>query len=349
MTCCVIHPARHAREARPGNAGRARACLGGALGIASLQASATGTATAQESLGPWIFASVALLLVAGLAGWVGLELGRRQRRANTGAQRPAPRPTGDLNGAGGATPVRPATAPGPQPAARPASATSEDDAAAFSYALSHDLRAPLRVVEGFARILKEDYGRQLDRIGNDHLDRMLGASARMNAMIDAMLALAQLSNQPLANEAVDLSKLALEVVDELRRTHPERAIEVQIAPGLQTRGDRVLLRQMLENLLGNAWKYTSATSSPRISLRERPEAVGPGLKAYELSDNGAGFDMRSADRLFGLFQRLHAQSEFPGTGLGLASVLRIVRRHGGDIRAQAEPGRGARFLFTLPG
>jgi signal transduction histidine kinase len=178
---------------------------------------------------------------------------------------------------------------------------------------------------------------------------MLGASARMNAMIDAMLALAQLSNQPLAREAVDLSKLARLVIEDLQRSQPARQVRVTIAPGLHTHGDPVLLRQLMENLLGNAWKYTAKVAQAHISLNERVAEGGQGLRVYEIADNGAGFDMRSADRLFGLFQRLHASSEFPGTGLGLASVLRIVRRHGGQIRAEAEPGRGARFIFSLPG
>jgi signal transduction histidine kinase len=225
-------------------------------------------------------------------------------------------------------------------------AAKAENAAAFSYALSHDLRAPLRVVEGFARILKEDYGRQLDRIGNDHLDRLLGASARMNSMIEGMLGLAQLSETPLARQPVSLSQLAGQIVDELRRTEARRQVEVEIAPDLQVVGDPVLLRQMLENLLGNAWKYTARKERGRISLRSRQQ---DGQTVFEVADNGAGFDMRAATRLFGLFQRLHGQNDFPGTGLGLASVQRIVQRHGGRIWAEAEPGRGARFYFTLPG
>lgn len=218
------------------------------------------------------------------------------------------------------------------------------EAAAFSYTVSHDLRAPLRVVEGFARILKEDYGRQFDRIGNDHLDRVLAAAARMNTMIDAMLSMAQLSSQPLARQPVDLSQIAHFVVEELRRTSPQRAVEVTIEPGLRVVGDPRLLRQVLENLLSNAWKYTARCEAARIGLGSREQ---DGRRVFEVRDNGAGFDMRSADRLFGLFQRLHSQSEFPGTGVGLASVQRIVRRHGGDIWAESAPGQGANFSFTL--
>jgi signal transduction histidine kinase len=218
------------------------------------------------------------------------------------------------------------------------------ESAAFSYTVSHDLRAPLRVVEGFARILKEDYGRQFDRIGNDHLDRVLGAAARMNAMIDAMLSLASLSTQPLARQPVDLSQLAAYIVEDLRRNQPQRHVEVQIEPGLRAVGDPTLLRLMLENLLANAWKYTGGREQPRIDVRTLELEK---RRVYEVQDNGAGFDMRHADRLFGLFQRLHGSNEFPGTGVGLASVQRIVRRHGGDIWAESSPGQGARFRFTL--
>ena len=216
----------------------------------------------------------------------------------------------------------------------------------MTFTLSHDLRAPIRVVDGFARILKEDYGTVLDALANDHLDRVLGAAARMNAMIDALLALARLSQQPMARQPVDLSRLAQFVVEDLRRATPQREVRVEIEPGLVAEGDPTLLRLVLENLLGNAWKYTAHKAQAHVSLAA--ERVG-GRAGYVVRDDGAGFDMRAADRLFGLFQRLHAASEFPGTGVGLASVRRIVRRHGGEIWAEAEPGRGAAFHFTLGG
>lgn len=226
----------------------------------------------------------------------------------------------------------------------PAAAPTASEAESFSYMVSHDLRAPIRVVEGFTKILKEDYGRVLDRIGNDHLDRILGAAARMNTMIDALLALARLSTQPLARQPVNLSQLASYVVEDLRRHAPERRVEVAIAPNLQAMGDPTLLRVVLENLLGNAWKYTGARQLAKI---EFSEVALDGRRAFRVMDNGAGFDMRYADRLFGVFQRLHSASEFAGTGVGLASVRRIVQRHGGEIWAEAEPDRGARFFFTL--
>jgi signal transduction histidine kinase len=231
--------------------------------------------------------------------------------------------------------------------ARDVAAAAEESAAdheSFGYIVSHDLRAPIRVVEGFTRIVKEDYGSVLDAVGRDHLDRVLGAAARMNRMIDSLLALSRLSSQPIARVPVNLSQIAAFVVDDLRRQHPERDVVVEIEPALLASGDPTLLRMMLENLIGNAWKYSANAKPARIEfLRRNGEP-----SSFTVADNGAGFDMRFADRLFGAFQRLHSASEFPGTGVGLASVQRIVRRHGGEIWAESEPDRGARFHFTLP-
>ena len=215
----------------------------------------------------------------------------------------------------------------------------------FSYTVSHDLRAPIRVVEGFTRILKEDYGRGLDRIGNDHLDRVLSAAARMNSMIDALLALAQLSAKPLARQPVNLSQLAGFIVDDLKRQSPDRHVYVVVQPGMLAQGDPTLLRVALENLLGNAWKYSSKCARPEIHFER---GAYEGREVFTVRDNGAGFDMRFADRLFGVFQRLHSATDFQGTGVGLASVRRIVRRHGGEIWAESEVGGGAKFHFTLP-
>ncbi len=215
----------------------------------------------------------------------------------------------------------------------------------FGYTVSHDLRAPIRVVEGFTRILKEDYGRQLDRIGNDHLDRVLGAAARMNSMIDALLALSQLSSRPLSRQPVDLSQLASYVVEDLRRQSPERAVAVHIESGLQAQGDPTLLRMVLENLLGNAWKYSAKKAAAQIWLER---GLHEGRPVFSVRDNGAGFDMRFADRLFGVFQRLHSANDFAGTGVGLASVRRIVCRHGGEVWAESVVDRGSCFYFTLP-
>jgi signal transduction histidine kinase len=249
----------------------------------------------------------------------------------------------ELDAAPGATPAARATITSPAELAAAADAAGSEHES-FSYTISHDLRAPIRVVEGFTKIVKEDYGRLLDRVGNDHLDRVLGAAARMNNMIDALLALSKLSSQPLARQTVNLSQLAGYVADDLRRQWPDRVVDVQIEPGVQVQGDATLLRVVVENLLGNAWKYTSKSSDPRIVFERSPK----GGDMFTVRDNGAGFDMRFSDRLFGVFQRLHSANDFPGTGIGLASVRRIVRRHGGEIWGEAEVNQGAQFHFSLP-
>lgn len=237
----------------------------------------------------------------------------------------------------------------PAPAAHDEAAQLERLAAereleSFSYTVSHDLRAPIRVVEGFTKILKEDYARSLDRIGNDHLDRVLGAAARMNGMIDALLALSQLSAKPVTQQPVNLTQLATYVLDDLRRQSPERTVDVHVQAGMSVQGDPTLLRVVLDNLLGNAWKYSGKCTRAVIDFGCEQQA---GRTVYHVRDNGAGFDMRFADRLFGVFQRLHSASDFQGTGVGLASVQRIIRRHGGQIWAESEVGQGATFYFTL--
>ena len=222
-----------------------------------------------------------------------------------------------------------------------------EDHEAFMYAVSHDLRAPLRVVEGFSRILKEDYGRVLERLGNDHLDRVLGAAGRMNGMIDALLELAKLSTRPVAREQVNLGQMAGLVIEDLRRSSPQRPADVVVEDGLVAEGDPLLLRMVLENLLGNAWKYSAKRPRTRIEFSRQPQAGRPGLWAYCVRDNGVGFDMRYADRLFGMFQRLHSANDYQGSGVGLASVRRIVHRHGGRIWAESEVDVGTRIFFTL--
>jgi len=214
----------------------------------------------------------------------------------------------------------------------------------FSYSVSHDLRAPLRVVDGFANIVLEDYGPRLDVLGRQHVQRIVAAAARMNAMIDALLALSRRTGQALNIEPVDLSGAARELADELARGERGRAVEFRIEPGLHAPGDPALLRLVLQNLLGNAVKFSA--KAPQ-ALVEFGHHVVEGSDVYFVRDNGAGFDMRFAEHLFGLFQRFHPQNDYPGTGVGLATVQRIVRKHGGRIWAESEPGRGACFYFTL--
>ena len=234
--------------------------------------------------------------------------------------------------------------PSAMPSLTPLAIPTEHDADSFSYTVSHDLRAPIRVVEGFTKIVKEDYGRLLDRIGNDHLDRVLGAAARMNSMIDALLALSQLSAKPVSRQPVNLSQLAGFVIDDLRRQSPQHMVTVHIDPAMQVQGDPTLLRVVLENLLGNAWKYTGKCADPQVWFER---CTDTDTASFTVRDNGAGFDMRFADRLFGVFQRLHSASEFQGTGVGLASVRRIVHKHGGEVWAEAAVGKGASFHFSL--
>jgi signal transduction histidine kinase len=215
---------------------------------------------------------------------------------------------------------------------------------AFSYSVSHDLRAPLRAISGFTRMIEDEYGARLDGPGRALLGRVRGGAERMGDLIDDLLKLSQISRQELNIEPVDLSALAREAAEELRSAEPGRRIEWVIAPGVTAMGDAGLLRVALRNLLGNAWKYSSRREQARI---EFGAAAAGGRSEYFVRDNGAGFDMARAGKLFGAFQRLHAPSEFPGTGVGLATVARVLHRHGGDIRAEARVGEGASFYFTL--
>lgn len=250
-----------------------------------------------------------------------------------------------------ATPPQSVPALEPEEACTPA--MSEADQEVLRYALSHDLRAPLRVVDGFTRILKEDYGKVLDRVGNDHLDRVLAASARMNGMIDAILAQAQLAREPVARQPVDLSGLAKDVVQDLSDLDRDeglvtgqasRRAEFRVADGMVAEADPTLVRRVLDNLVGNALKYSAKVEHPCIEVGVMP-ATNPAV--FYVKDNGAGFDMHHADKLFGLFQRLHSAKEFPGTGVGLAGVKNIISRHEGRVWAEAQPGQGACFYFTL--
>lgn len=218
---------------------------------------------------------------------------------------------------------------------------------AFSYSVSHDLRAPLRAINGFARLLEIDYGEPHSEKGRRHLQHIIESGARMGALIEDLLRLARITRSEIRREPVDLGALAQELAATLRTTHPGREVVFTAAPRLLTQGDPGLLRAALENLLSNAWKYTARTPPPaRIELGGVPQADGTTI--FFVRDNGTGFDMQHASRLFSPFQRLHSESEYPGTGVGLATVQRIIHKHGGRIWAEAEPGRGASFCFTLP-
>jgi len=216
---------------------------------------------------------------------------------------------------------------------------------AFSYSVSHDLRTPLRAINGFSRIIEEEYATQLGEKGRELFGRVRSGTEKMGHLIDNLIQLSQISRQTMHVKRVDLSALAKEVSSELRSAEPARQVEWVIAPGVEAKGDEGLLKAVLGNLFGNAWKYTSRRAVAHIefgvtqSLGGRPE--------YFVRDNGVGFDMSYVDKLFGAFQRLHSPQEFPGTGIGLATVARIIHRHGGDVRAEGEVGAGACFYFTL--
>ena len=235
--------------------------------------------------------------------------------------------------------------------ARVSARTAELEAAnreleAFTYSVSHDLRAPLRAIDAFSQILAEEHGGRLDEIGIAHLGRVRGAAQRMGRLIDDLLRLSRIARAGLTREPVDVSALALEVLADIRAEDPGREVETVVAEGLGVVADRGLLRIALENLLRNAWKFTSRTAGARIEVGAVPSAGPPELF---VRDNGAGFDMAHAGQLFTPFSRLHAPAEFSGTGIGLAIVDRVVRRHGGAIRADGVVGGGATFRFGFGG
>lgn len=216
---------------------------------------------------------------------------------------------------------------------------------AFSYSVSHDLRAPVRSISGFSQALLEDYGDKLDAEGRQYLQLASAAGARMNRLIDDLIQLSRTSRAELRRRPVDLTALATQVVLELQKRDPSRVVDVAIEPGLRAEGDEGLLRIALENLLGNAWKFTAHQAHARIEVGA---SDAKGSRQFFIRDNGAGFNMAHAGRLFGVFQRLHSQEEFPGTGIGLATVRRIFARHGGKVWAEGKPNEGATFYFSLP-
>jgi signal transduction histidine kinase len=215
---------------------------------------------------------------------------------------------------------------------------------AFSYSVSHDLRAPLRSIDGFSQALLEDYSDRIDADGQDYLRRVRASSQRMAQLIDDLLGLSRVTRSELSRQQVDLSALARSVAGEIRHHEPDRRVEIVVHDGLTASADPRLLRILLENLIGNAWKFTA--KAPEAHIEVGAEGKN-GERVYYVKDNGVGFDMAYADKLFGAFQRLHAMTEFEGTGIGLATVQRVVSRHGGRIWAESAVERGATFYFTL--
>lgn len=234
--------------------------------------------------------------------------------------------------------------------------TANQELESFSYSVSHDLRAPLRGISGFSEALNDEYADVLGEAGKQYLTRIQGNTRRMGQLIDDLLSLARITRRELNQQEVDLSKLAGEIADELRAQEPDRRVEFEIEEQAETRGDAGLLKIALANLLGNAWKFTSALAEAKIQfgvLHQAPLSQDEngekrtGEKVFFVRDNGAGFNMAYANKLFGAFQRLHSANEFPGTGIGLATVQRIIHRHGGRIWAEAEVGKGAAFFFVF--
>ena len=215
----------------------------------------------------------------------------------------------------------------------------------FAYAVSHDLRAPLRAMGGFSQALLEDYGPTLPEEGQRYLDEIGTASRKMGALIDGLLQLSRSTRGELRRDSIDLSGMAGSIRDELERQEPGRRVAWQIEEGLAAHGDARTITAVMQNLIGNAWKYTAATDKPLVRIFAEQDGA---MRWFRIADNGAGFDMRHAEKLFKPFQRLHRQDEFPGIGIGLATVQRIIHRHGGDIRAEGRIGEGATFSFTLP-
>lgn len=225
-------------------------------------------------------------------------------------------------------------------------ATVNKELEAFSYSVSHDLRAPLRSIDGFSQALLEDYEDELDEEGKDYLKRIINATQQMGLIIDELLKLSRITRRPLDEEKVNIANLSKSIIEKLKKQNPKRRVKINIDADLTTRGDKQLIQMALENLIGNAWKFTSKKKNAEIKVGKTKK---DGKDAFFVKDNGAGFDMKYVDKLFIPFQRLHKDDEFEGTGIGLGIVSRIIHRHGGEIWADAEEGKGATFYFTLKG
>jgi signal transduction histidine kinase len=292
-------------------------------GVIAVQAAKTTFAARDALLRQLLLDGAAILLLSGAAIALGALLAARRRRAaeeqrfRAALERQVAERTAEL-------------------------AAANRELEAFSYSVSHDLRSPLRAVDGYARMLEEDYAARLDEEGRRLLGVVRAEAARMGRLIDDLLAFSRVGRQPLRAAPVDMAALAREVVAELSPRYPAAAIEVAALPAAV--GDRALLRQVWLNLLDNALKYSARRPDPRIEIGGR--VAGEEIE-YWVRDNGAGFDPRYAAKLFGVFQRLHSEEEFPGTGVGLAIVQRVVLRHGGRVRGEGTPGEGACFTFAL--
>jgi len=228
--------------------------------------------------------------------------------------------------------------------ARDAAEAANHELETFSYSVAHDLRAPLRAIDGFGEALAEDCAGQLDAAGRQYLQRMRSAAQQMGQLIDGLLGLSQVSRSEILRADLDLTRIARQSGARLRDAHPEREVELLVDDGLKAMGDARLLAAVFDNLLGNAWKFTSKCAQARVEVGSRKE---DGRNVFFVRDNGAGFEQAYVHKLFGAFQRLHGATEFEGSGIGLATVQRIVRRHGGGVWAEGEVGRGAMFSFTL--
>jgi len=229
--------------------------------------------------------------------------------------------------------------------AKEAAEAANRELEAFSYSVAHDLRAPLRAMSGFAQLLRSNYQDRVDEEGQDWLQEIVTNAAKMGTLIDALLALARLTRADVKHETIDISAIVRDIATQLERGEPERKVRWAIQGGLYACADSALMHAALQNLLANAWKFSSAAASPRIEFGSTHE-TGDGI--FFVRDNGAGFDMAFAKKLFGPFQRLHSAEEFPGTGIGLATVQRIILRHGGRLWAKSAVGEGATFYFILP-
>jgi light-regulated signal transduction histidine kinase (bacteriophytochrome) len=215
---------------------------------------------------------------------------------------------------------------------------------AFSYSVSHDLRAPLRSIDGFSHVVLEDYGEQLPADARGYLERVRAAAQRMAVLIDDLLNLSRVTRTAVQPKFINLSKMVEEIMQGLQEVHPERQVTISLTPDLMVEADPHLMHIVLENLLSNAWKFTSKQEHTVIEFGQKAHVKE---RTFYVRDNGVGFDMAYADKLFGVFQRLHSISEFPGTGVGLATVQRIISIHGGRIWAESAEGKGSTFYFTL--